>query len=473
MSGLPYVTPDGRVVVLGPGELPPPGSRPAGPLGSPSGPSQAPVGGPSAPMPGGPVGGPQVPPQGPQGAPTPPQGQPSAPSPDGLGQLGPDNDSSSAWFAAAAAAAQNMNNPVAALTSGLSALTGKLEERDQARRLIKRQEALDKLQARRVDIEQQQVDAQKSRWEAEGPYREAQARHMNAQADQIAQQMQDGTIANLGDGVIMIRKPGEAPQRVVVAPELLSLAQSKVNAERARIALMDRDKYMKGEMVNGPDGQTYMTRYNGKDGVWEFGNTSTGEWSKNVPGGPLMRPQDTGARKAGELAAVDENDGYKAATQAAGKIANYDRMLSILGSSGVGAGATAEARRQLGEFLGTDIGDMNLADKQVQNSLIRQMEIEAAGQFKGQGQITENERAILRQSIASLDQDPKAFSAIVDIFRKRAQKQVDLMIGWDAMKPDQRSAQPFAKYQFGFYNRPDKPQPETYKTPSGLSYTVE
>ncbi len=432
MHGLPYVTPDGRVVVLGPGELPPPGSRPAGPLG---GPSQAPAGAPPGAITTSPVGSPQP---GPQGAPAAPQGQPPASSPDGLGQLGPDNDSSSAWFAAAAAAAQNMNNPVAALTSGLSALTSKLDEREQARRLIKRQEAMDKLQARRVDIEQQQVDAQAKRWDAEGPYRAAQARHMNAQADQIAQQMQEGTVANLGDGVIMIRKPGEAPQRVVVAPELLSLAQSKVNAERARIALAEGPKWLKGDILYGKDGKSYQSWNNARTGETEFQDTETGNRMKAIPGG-VLRPQDTGTGKAAELAAKSQEAAYASAQDHLGRIANYDRAEALIGTAGVGAGWSAQAARSAAEALGMNVGNVNLADKQEMEAILSKMELQVAELMRGQGQITENERTILRNAIPQMKQSPEAFRQVLSVYRKASERQLGSIEAWNQLSREDQS----------------------------------
>ncbi len=274
---------------------------------------------------------------------------------------------------------------------------------------------------------------------------------------------------------------------VLDAPaDMKALAQGKLNAERARVALAEGPKWYKGDLLYGKDGKSYQSWNNGRTGETEYQDTETAQRLTAIPGG-VMRPQDTGAPTLGKLGAEAEVEAYQQAQQSVGRIANYDRMISLIGSSGVGAGLVAEARRQLGEFLGQDIGSMNLADKQVQEGLIKQMEIEAASQFKGQGGITNDERAILRASIARLDNDPKAFVDIVNIFKGRAQKQVDMVRKWDAMTPDERAGTPFPKFSFRYYNGPSGSPaataqspgrapvvtPGSYKTDDGFSYTVE
>lgn len=105
--------------------------------------------------------------------------------------------------------------------------------------------------------------------------------------------------------------------------------------------------------------------------------------------------------KLGEGAAEAVLTGANQAQQATQTLANVQQMRSGLGNAIVGPGANARiGLAQIGEVLG--INGKN-SSEQLQNTrnviqgLARQ-ELAAAGQMKGQGQITESERAILRKA---------------------------------------------------------------------------
>lgn len=95
------------------------------------------------------------------------------------------------------------------------------------------------------------------------------------------------------------------------------------------------------------------------------------------------------------------NAAFGQAQQAQQTLANVDQIRSGLGSVFTGPGANARVTlAQIGETLGVngrDTTEKLVNTRNVLQGLARQ-ELAAAGQMKGQGQITESERAILRKA---------------------------------------------------------------------------
>jgi hypothetical protein len=104
-----------------------------------------------------------------------------------------------------------------------------------------------------------------------------------------------------------------------------------------------------------------------------------------------------------KTASENLNSSLAGAQSAMGTLQNVEQIRSGLGNAILGPGANARVTMgQLGQVLGVggaDSAEQLVNTRNVIQGLARQ-ELSAAGQMRGQGQITESERAILRKAEA-------------------------------------------------------------------------
>lgn len=105
----------------------------------------------------------------------------------------------------------------------------------------------------------------------------------------------------------------------------------------------------------------------------------------------------------GKSAGEAVSNAFQGAQSAVGTLQNIDQIRQGLGNAILGPGANTRVKlSQIGQSLGVggkDLTEQLQNTRQVMQGLARQ-ELSAAGQMKGQGQITESERAILRKAEA-------------------------------------------------------------------------
>lgn len=123
-------------------------------------------------------------------------------------------------------------------------------------------------------------------------------------------------------------------------------------------------------------------------------------------------------------------EAHGAAQGAVATIGTVDTLLTALaGPNMVGPGATAAQMlgrlAEAGNFGGKDNRE-RLANTKVVLQQLAQLELDAGAQMKGQGAITENERAILKRAQAGeLWDDPNEIRAGLTILKQRARKRID------------------------------------------------
>jgi hypothetical protein len=154
----------------------------------------------------------------------------------------------------------------------------------------------------------------------------------------------------------------------------------------------------------------------------------------------IQAAQDRDARRAmtdegfrrqdGKNRANGLNSAYTAAEAAPDNIASLNTLEAQFKTAGAGAGGLAVGKRLISQLTGYDIGNVNLGDKNVVESLSSQIELKAASSQRGLGALTEGERAIIRQTIPRLGTDPRAAQQIIDIMRKREERSMALVDSW-------------------------------------------
>lgn len=155
------------------------------------------------------------------------------------------------------------------------------------------------------------------------------------------------------------------------------------------------DAYNPYKDIVGPGGVVNSPLLDAKKQIAQAGKSTTNV-SVNTANKPFLQEIGKGA---GEQVMND----FAGAKSAVGTLNNVQQMRAGLKNAITGPGASARIKlSQVGEVLGINGKD---ATEQLQNTrnvmqgLARQ-ELSAAGQMKGQGQITESERAILRKAEA-------------------------------------------------------------------------
>lgn len=150
-------------------------------------------------------------------------------------------------------------------------------------------------------------------------------------------------------------------------------------------------------LVRGPDGQLMQNAplIGAKQGIARAGAAKTNV-SVNMPDKKFY--EGLGTAISGQI-----EQGYGQAQSAVQTLNNANQIAESLDKAIVGPGANQRvALAQIGQVLGVggkDNAEVLANTRSVMQGLARQ-ELAAAGQMKGQGQITESERAILRKAEA-------------------------------------------------------------------------
>jgi hypothetical protein len=141
------------------------------------------------------------------------------------------------------------------------------------------------------------------------------------------------------------------------------------------------------------------------------------------------RPNPLEQARARRQAAAEDSYGSDV-EGAAGNNGLYDQMESLIraGRTGAGPGVLNSVRRSLATTLGIPVGGVDPGDSQLLQQGYRQMELRAASIMRGQGQVTEAERRILQQSVASISTDPEAAMEYIRTLRQAEQRRQQI---WD------------------------------------------
>lgn len=197
--------------------------------------------------------------------------------------------------------------------------------------------------------------------------------------------------------------------------------------------LLGQIRVSKGGMFYGPDGTIYRETVNNR-GQITYVNANTGQEVPNLPK-DTVRVEDSGyrTREVAEQKLVTQARDDALAAQP--NIQRYDRMMKLVDTSGAGPGLGQQVVRTLAQLSGRDIGDVNLSDMQEFSKLSNDLQLSLAQGQKGLGQLTEGERAIIKDALPSLNTDKTAMKRIITVLRAAEQRKADLYESWKDLPP--------------------------------------
>jgi hypothetical protein len=299
----------------------------------------------------------------------------------------------------------------------------------------------------------------------------------------IMDQTPDGGMVNKLTGEYI---PPDPRIQAAVLKQLEAEGKIRVDiaAASAHASNIVNPDYRPGYTYQQGDGTIWETTFNGNNGQREYTNTRSGEVKSTLPKDAIridQSPVGAAARASGKVYGADEASAAQGAAEAYG----VKSQLAALKQTAVGqTGSTLmmTAGRALSQFMGFEIGDIDQTNIDVARQMIADRALEAAQRMKGQGQITENERAMLAMTIPKLENDPEAFNTIIDILSKAEDRKIALYEGWESASPEVRArgwgsyAYQANKKQFseGAFDPPPS-QTGIYKnkTSTGVGYTIE
>lgn len=229
-------------------------------------------------------------------------------------------------------------------------------------------------------------------------------------------QVMPGTNSAPGFGVAPAKDGSEAERTRVGQEYLTALNQKYQNPTLAAIAYNwgpgNTDAWIKsgGDYNKLPaETKNYVSAVMTRTAVNGLGGQQSAPQSGNFAAGPSATEAATAKANerfqtgVADAAAGNVKDSQAQAQSAAATLQNVQQIRSGLDKAILGPGANARVTvSQLGQMLGItgkDAADVLASTRSVMQGLARQ-ELSAAGQMKGQGQITESERAILRKAEA-------------------------------------------------------------------------
>ena len=229
-------------------------------------------------------------------------------------------------------------------------------------------------------------------------------------------------LANAADAVTQVAQQYRMP-----TPREMAIAQMKGRIASAASGNADAqgNQWDLKNPVVGKDGRMY---YPGQDAQ---GNvvfrSDSGEVVTSVPG--MMTPtyseianrnRTLGAGQGKEQVAVEAE-----VLDANSKISQYDNLLSLVDTAGVGTDVWTQVTGRLAELSGMDIGGIDLTDRGVAQQQIASMNVAASAALRGQGQVTEFERKLLADTLPQMTMDPQAAKTVIDILKKAEQRKID------------------------------------------------
>ena len=242
----------------------------------------------------------------------------------------------------------------------------------------------------------------------------------------MQQEIESGKWRDLGNGVL---QSTSNPQEFIKAPPEIQQYMLDFESAKAAAGNIRNPAYaQKGNTYIAPDGTYYTEVFNPNSGDFNYQNSANGAMTATLPDG-TTRAEDSGAKTMSKLEATDEASMLDSASKAYGEIATLQN-LKVVAAGQTGSALWDQAGRKMSQWLGQDLGPYDPAKIQVAQQTIAQMTIQAAQQMQGQGQITENERALIAQTAPNLATDPAAFNTIVDIFIRANERAISEANAW-------------------------------------------
>jgi len=190
--------------------------------------------------------------------------------------------------------------------------------------------------------------------------------------------------------------------------------------------------YSMGQVYMAPNGRDmYEAVFDRAKGKMMYKNTTTGEFVDKLP--PASVPYSQSGESSFNIQSGKDLAHFRDAVQGIPRsMRNITSLRQLIDSSEdfVGPTVSASIRRNLANTFGLEFGG-NLDDVTEARRALRDMMVESAKALKGQGQITENERKMLADSLANPENmTPNALNKALDILEKGLRGKIAKMDAW-------------------------------------------
>lgn len=181
-----------------------------------------------------------------------------------------------------------------------------------------------------------------------------------------------------------------------------------------------------GNLPGGPREMFYPTTQ--PDGSFGFTQASTGQFFGSIEN--ALRPEDDAAKYNSKNVAAARDAALTEAISASANASRFESMAANFDAAGGGAGYADALKRYSADALGMDILGVNVAKKNEVDKFLRDLELGQAQTQRGLGQLTEAERAIIRESLPSIKDDPRAFKKIMYTMAAQSNRAAMLYDRW-------------------------------------------
>ena len=194
-----------------------------------------------------------------------------------------------------------------------------------------------------------------------------------------------------------------------------------------------------GQVYMGPDGKIYEAVFDKATGQIRY--RSEGQMVGALPAGaiPYSQSGEGSFNIASGKSLASFNDSIGRIPQSMRNIKSLRNLIASSGEQFVGPSVVNNIRRSLATNFGIDFGG-DITDLTKAQRALKDMMVESAQRLKGQGQITENERKMLSDSLANIETlTPKALSEALNILEKGLQNTMAKADAWAnaGLRPNQ------------------------------------
>lgn len=267
--------------------------------------------------------------------------------------------------------------------------------------------------------------------------------------EQARLKMEQGEWVSAGNGVMVNPLTGE---EITTAAYDLYRRETEASIARDRAAVAQGNKPDKpspfqqgGDYIDEATGEPYFTSFDPNTNQRRYTNAVTGQEVPNLPASAVPATQSS-TRHSTKADATAFSDALDRATTAPQTIGQLETMKT-LAQGNAGGTVAADVLRWMATRAGIELQDFDASDIEQVNQIASAMELKAAEAFKGQGQITENERLILRKSLPNIATNPDALNAVIDVFIKSEQRNRMTIDRWVAA-PEEEKAQGFKVWRY-------------------------
>ena len=197
--------------------------------------------------------------------------------------------------------------------------------------------------------------------------------------------------------------------------------------------------YQMGQVYMGPDGKIYEAIFDRASGKMMY--RSEGQMVDALPAGaiPYSQSGEGSFNIASGKSLASFNDSIGRIPQSMRNIKSLRNLLASSGEQFVGPTVMNSFMRSMATSFGVDFGG-DLDDLTEAKRALKDMMVESAQRLKGQGQITENERKMLADSLANIETlTPKALIKALDILEKGMKNTMAKADAWanSGLRPNQ------------------------------------